>query len=60
MQQATINLFADMGIQPVTIITGLTPAVASTDTTAPTSRITSPAVGSTIADGTVVTISGTA
>ncbi|WP_456510259.1 DUF4082 domain-containing protein [Arthrobacter sp. TE12231] len=60
MQQATINLFADMGTQPVTIIAGLTPAVASTDTTAPTSRITSPAGGATIADGTVVTISGTA
>ena len=42
MQQATVNLFADMGAQPYTLISGLTAATASTDTTAPTSTITSP------------------
>ena len=60
MQQATVNLFADMGSQPVTIISGLTAAQASTDTTPPTSVITSPTGGATITDGTVVTVSGTA
>ena len=34
MQQATVNLFADMGVQPATLMSGLTPATASTDTTA--------------------------
>ncbi len=60
MQQATVNLFADMGAQPATIVTGLTTAQASTDSTGPTSTITSPASGATIADGTLVTVTGTA
>jgi hypothetical protein len=58
MQQATLNLFADMGVQPYAPITGLTRATQSTDHTAPTATITS--VPSTVADGTRVTISGTA
>ncbi len=41
MRQATVNLFADMGVQPVTLPAGLTAASASTDNTAPTSAITS-------------------
>ena len=40
MQQATVNLFADMGVQPTTLLAGLVAATASTDTTAPTSTIT--------------------
>ena len=32
MQQATVNLFADMGVQPATLIPGVTAATASTDT----------------------------
>ena len=60
MQQATVNLFADMGAQPATLISGLTPATASADTTAPTSAITSPSQGATLSDGSAVTISGTA
>ena len=40
MQQATVNLFADMGVQPATLQAGLVAATASTDTTAPTSTIT--------------------
>ncbi|MDQ4504345.1 DUF4082 domain-containing protein [Sinomonas sp. ASV322] len=60
MQQATVNLFADMGVQPVTLISGLVAATASTDTAAPTSAITSPATGSTVADGAAVTVQGTA
>ncbi len=60
MQQATVNLFADMGAQPFSLISGLTTATASTDTTAPTSTITSPSQGATLSDGSAVTISGSA
>jgi hypothetical protein len=60
MQQATVNLLADMGAQPTTLQAGLVAASASTDTTAPTSTIASPAAGATLPTGTAVTISGTA
>ncbi|MGZ8765194.1 MAG: N,N-dimethylformamidase beta subunit family domain-containing protein, partial [Acidimicrobiia bacterium] len=60
MQQATVNLFADMGAQPGTLQSGLTLASASTDGTRPTATITSPPSGSTVQTGTPVTISGTA
>jgi hypothetical protein len=59
MQQATVNLFADMGVQPATLQSGLSPATASADTTPPTSKITSPSPGATIQSSTV-TITGTA
>lgn len=36
MQQAQVNLFADMGVQPTTLMAGLTQASASTDTTGET------------------------
>jgi hypothetical protein len=42
MQQATVNLFADMNVQPATVQAGLTIASASTDNTAPTVSITTP------------------
>ncbi len=58
MQQATLNLFADMGVQPYAPITGLTRATKSTDTTAPTATITSQPT--TIADGAKYTLAGTA
>ena len=60
MQQAVVNLFADMGIQPVTLMSGLTLASASTDTTAPVVAIASPAAGTAIARGAQVTLTGTA
>ena len=60
MQQATVNLFADMGVQPATLRPGLVAASASTDTAPPTSTIASPTAGSTLAVGTPVTISGSA
>ena len=60
MQQATVNLFADMGAQPTTLISGLTAATASADTAAPTSSISAPSQGATVSDGSAVTISGTA
>jgi hypothetical protein len=55
MQQATVNLFADMLVQPATLQAGLTRAVASSDTTPPTSAITG-IVGA----GSSVTVQGTA
>src|SRR5206468_1352721 len=60
MQQATVNLFADMGAPATTVMSGLVAASPSTDTTAPNSTIASPAPGAAIADGARVTISGTA
>lgn len=60
MQQATVNLLADMRAQPATLQAGLVLASASTDTTAPTSTIMSPSAGATETSGTPVTITGTA
>jgi len=60
IQQATVNLFADMGVQPETEQNDLMPATASTDVTDPVSVITSPADGSNQTINGVVTISGTA
>ncbi|WP_335582767.1 DUF4082 domain-containing protein [Cryobacterium arcticum] len=60
MQQAQVNLLADMGAQPGTLASGLVAATASTDTAAPTSTITSPAAGSSAANGSSVTVTGTA
>ena len=60
MQQATINLFADMGVQSGSLQGGLVPATKSTDTIAPTSTITSPANGVTLQLGATVNITGTA
>jgi len=60
MQQATVNLFADMGIQPVTLQPGLLSATDSSDTTPPTSSINSPANGTSIQAGSSITVAGTA
>jgi methionine-rich copper-binding protein CopC len=60
MQQATINLFADMGVQPGTLMPGMVPATMSTDHTPPTSVITSPIGGVTLQVGVPVTVTGTA
>ena len=60
MQQATVNLFADMGVQPGSIQSGLSAASASTDSVAPSSTITSPVLGATAESGGRVTIRGTA
>jgi hypothetical protein len=59
MQQATVNLFADMGVQPATLQAGLVPATMSTDLSAPSSVIISPANGTTTPAGVAITISGT-
>jgi hypothetical protein len=60
MQQATVNLFADMGMQPGTLQSGLTAATPSADATPPTSTITSPAAGGTVAPRSNVNVTGTA
>ncbi|WP_228641934.1 DUF4082 domain-containing protein [Microtetraspora sp. AC03309] len=60
MQQATVNLFADMKAQPASLQPGLVPATASTDTSPPTSTITAPASGSTVPTLTTTVIQGTA
>jgi hypothetical protein len=61
MQQATVNVLADMGnVQPVTLMSGLVAATDSTDTTPPTSTITSPTAGAAINNGSTVTITGAA
>jgi len=60
MQQATVNLFADMGVQPATLQPGLIAATQSADTTAPVSTITAPTAGANITPGSTVNITGTA
>jgi hypothetical protein len=57
VQQATVNLLADMGVQPQTLQPGLVAATASTDTVAPVSRIN--ALG-TVTQQQPVNITGTA
>ncbi len=60
MRQATVNIFADMGIQATTIASDLVATTKSTDTVAPTVTVTAPAAGTTTPQGTMVTVSGTA
>ena len=60
MQQFVVNLFAEMGSQPTTLISGLVPGTASSNTTPPTSKITSPTSNASVPDGTPTTITGTA
>jgi hypothetical protein len=60
MRQATVNLFADMGVQPVTLQPGLLAATKSTDTAPPTSIVTAPGAGTTIQVGEGVIVQGTA
>ena len=58
IQQATLNLFADMGVQPATMQPDLVAATASTDDTAPTSSIDMTSVAGSV--GSVMTIRGSA
>ncbi|MEX6689955.1 DUF4082 domain-containing protein [Danxiaibacter flavus] len=60
MQQATVNLFADMGVQPASLQSPLTIATMSTDLIAPSSVIATPAASALLPTGTAVVISGTA
>lgn len=59
MQQAQVNLFADMGAQPSTLMSGLVPATKSTDLTAPSINVTE-APPASPKNGKTYTVSGTA
>ncbi|MCI4677062.1 DUF4082 domain-containing protein [Rhodoblastus acidophilus] len=59
VQQATVNVLADMGVQPQTLQASLVLASATTDHTAPTSYITSLSTTS-IVEGSQMTVTGTA
>lgn len=59
MQQAQVNLFADMGAQPSTLMSGLVPASKSTDLTAPSINITT-APPASPKNGKTYTVAGTA
>ncbi|MFI8965792.1 DUF4082 domain-containing protein [Streptomyces sp. NPDC053493] len=60
MQQATVNVLADMGIQPKTLQSGLVTATASTDTTGPAVTVTSPAANASVPALRQITVTGTA
>ena len=60
MQQATVNLLADMGVQPLTPQANLVAASESADTVAPASSISSPLNGTTVEGNSFVTIEGSA
>jgi hypothetical protein len=60
MQQATMNILADMDAQPTTPQPGLVPTPASTDHTAPTATIATPTSGETISGGATYAVTGTA
>ena len=60
MQQATVNLLADMGVQAATLQPALVAATASSDTTSPVAAFVEPATGATINVGIPTIVSGTA
>ncbi len=60
MQQATVNILADMAAQPTTLASNLVAATQSTDHTPPTAVITSPVAGAGIGNGGTTTVKGTA
>ena len=59
MRQATANVLADMSALPTTLADGLIMPTASDDDVAPTTTITQPAGGASIAAGDLVTVKGT-
>jgi hypothetical protein len=60
IQQATVNVLADMGATASTVMSGLVASTGSSDTQGPTTTITSPISGTSLANGTTVTVQGTA
>ena len=60
VQQAMVNLFADMGVQPGTLMASLTLASQSTDKAAPVSTITSPSSSGSYQAYQPVTVTGQA
>jgi hypothetical protein len=59
MQQATVNIFADMGVQPATLQAGLVAATPTTDTTPPTSSIATPANNAIVTSPSIISITAT-
>ncbi|MGC2202826.1 MAG: N,N-dimethylformamidase beta subunit family domain-containing protein, partial [Stellaceae bacterium] len=59
VQQAMVNLLADMGVQPQTLQATLALATQSTDHTPPTSKISNVS-GTNVVEGQTVTVTGTA
>lgn len=60
VQQAMVNLFADMGVQPATLMASLQVAQQTTDNQAPVSTITNPVSNGSYTAATPITITGTA
>ncbi len=60
LQQATVDLFADMSVQPMSLQPGLVASTISSDTAARVSVIDTPAHGANLSTGSPVTVSGTA
>jgi hypothetical protein len=60
MQQATVNVLADMGVQPASLQSGLSTASKSTDALPPATTITAPAANASVAVGSQLTVTGTA
>lgn len=60
IRQATVNLLADMGVQPATLQSGLVAAVASNDLSAPSATITYPSASYKPGPGEALTITGSA
>ena len=60
MQQAVVNLFADMQVFSSFLAPGMVSATASTDVTAPSAAITFPSNGASFPGNQLVTITGTA
>ncbi len=60
MQQASTNLFADMGVQPGTLQGNLVAATQTTDADPPATTIAVPADGAQLESGQPITISGSA
>ena len=59
MQQLTVNVLAEMGVQPATLQAGLVAVTATADDSPPASAITAPAPGDSLISGTVA-VHGTA
>lgn len=60
MQQATVNLFADLGVEPASLQPGLALLPIAPDTTPPTATIGSPTPGANLEVGVPTTVAGTA
>ncbi|HLI32589.1 MAG TPA: N,N-dimethylformamidase beta subunit family domain-containing protein, partial [Solirubrobacteraceae bacterium] len=60
MEQFTVNLLAEMGAQPGSLIAGLLPGTKAAPGAPPSATITQPSEGASFEDGTRQTIAGTA